>query len=297
MSCSVSLVESALTLPLLEGGVAADGIQFQAARSVDDNSRRMLEGAFDGAEMSLATFVRAVGQGEPLVGLPIFPGRRFVQANMFVHRDSGITTAQGLMGRRVAVPQYWLTSSVWHRGLLADEYGVDVRSIDWFTTASERGAAPLPPGVRVTRVEGSSIIQLFEQRRIDAALMPRPLSRELSDAGATHLLADAPAVQRDYFARTGVFPIMHFIALRRPALDSRPGLAAALMNAFGQAAGLAAADEAFAKACAIAPPIGLAANLATLRRFATHAREQMLVRELPAIEDLFVSIPTENACA
>ena len=205
MNCSVSLVESALTLPLLQGRVTAQGLDFQAARSVDDNSRRMLEGAFDVAEMSLATFVRAVGQGEPLVGLPVFPGRRFVQANMFVHRDSGIATAQALAGRRVAVPQYWLTSSVWHRGLLSDEFGVDPQSIDWFTTASERGAAPLPPGVRVTQLEGTSIVQLFEQRRIDAALLPRPLTRELTEAGATNLLADAPATQREYFARTGFF--------------------------------------------------------------------------------------------
>ena len=286
MNCSVSLVESALTLPLLQGRVTAQGLHFQAARSVDDNSRRMLEGAFDVAEMSLATFVRAVGQGEPLVGLPVFPGRRFVQANMFVHRESGIATAQALAGRRVAVPQYWLTSSVWHRGLLSDEFGVDPQSIDWFTTASERGAAPLPPGVRVTQLEGTSIVQLFEQRRIDAALLPRALTRELTEAGATNLLADAPATQREYFSRTGIFPIMHFIAMRRSLACAQPQLVAALCAAF----------ETSARDCPdvdadLPGPVGLVSNRPTLERFFVYAREQGLVRDLPTLADLFVPEP------
>lgn len=286
MSWSVSLVESALTLPLLQGRVTAEGLQFQAARSVDDNSRRMLEGTFDVAEMSLATFVRAVGQGEPLVGLPVFPGRRFVQANMFVHRDAGIATAQALAGRRVAVPQYWLTSSVWHRGLLGEEFGVDPQSIDWFTTASERGAAALPPGVRVTRVEGTSIVQLFAQRRIEAALLPRALTPELSGAGATNLLVDPAATQREYFARTGILPIMHFIAMRRSLADAQPQVAAALYAAF----------EASVRACievddSLPSPVGLAPNRPALERFLAYVREQGLVRDLPALAELFLPRP------
>ena len=92
---------------------------------------------------------------------------------MFVHRDAGIATPQSLAGRRVAVPQYWLTSSVWHRGLLRDEYGVDAQSIDWFTIASERGAAPLPPGVRVTRHRRHDrSCSCSRSGRIDAALVP-----------------------------------------------------------------------------------------------------------------------------
>jgi 4,5-dihydroxyphthalate decarboxylase len=288
MSCSVSLVESALTLPLLQGSVRAEGLQFQAARSVDDNSRRMLEGAFDIAEMSLATFVRAVGQGEPLVGLPVFPGRRFVQANMFVHRDAAIATPQGLAGQRVAVPQYWLTSSVWHRGLLSDEFGVDPQSIEWFTTASERGATPLPPGVQVTRVEGTSIVQLFEQRRIDAALLPRPLTRELSEAGATNLLADTTTTQQAYFARTGIFPIMHFIAMRRSLASEQPQLVVALCKAFEACVRAVPNVDAHA---GLPGPVGLAPNRATLERFFGYARDQGLVRNLPALAELFVPEP------
>jgi 4,5-dihydroxyphthalate decarboxylase len=291
MNCSVSLVESALTLPLLQGRVAVEGVRFEAARSVDDNSRRMLDGAFDVAEMSLATFLRAVDQGTALVGLPVFPGRRFIQAGMLVRLEADIVTPQELAGRRVAVPQYWLTSSVWHRGLLRDEYGIDTQSIEWVSIAPERGAAPLPPGVQVTRAEGASIVQLFAQGRIDAALVPRPITPELEKAGAVNLLADVPAVEREYFARTGIFPIMHFIAMRREAHERDAGLAPAIVAAFEQAAGLAVPDDGFVAAGGAPLAIGLVPNRPALERFFNYAREQGLVGSLPALADLFVPQP------
>ena len=160
---------------------------------------------------------------------------------------------------------------------------MDPQSIDWFTTASERGAAPLPPGVRVTQLEGTSIVQLFEQRRVDAALLPRALTRELMEAGATSLLADAPATQSEYFARTGIFPIMYFIAMRRSLASAQPQLVAALCAAF----------ETSVRPCLdvdadLPGPVGLVANRPTLERFFVYAREQGLVRDLPALADLFV---------
>lgn len=284
MTLTLSLVNSALTEPLLLGRVPLPGVQVIPAKSVDDNSRRMLAGEFDIAEMSLATFVRAACQGGDLIGLPLFLGRRFVHEGILVHRDAGIAGPRDLAGRRVAVPQYWLTSSVWHRGLLRDEHGVDGRDIDWVTIAPERGDAPTPPA-RVTRIDGASIAELLADRRVDAALVPRPPSPEHVRAGAVALLPDAQTQQQDYFQRTGIVPILHFVAIRRSLIAAQPGLAAALREAFERCA------EADAEAHDLPSPIGLASNRPALERFLAYVREQGLVGKPLALEELFVPEP------
>src|SRR5262245_24423467 len=99
MTITVSLIASELTKPLLQLGLP--GMQMREATSVDDNSRRMIAGEFDVAEMSLATFVQVVSRGAKLVGLPVFPGRRPVQVGMLARRGSGVTSPRALAGRRV----------------------------------------------------------------------------------------------------------------------------------------------------------------------------------------------------
>lgn len=305
MELTVSLVPSALTAPLIEGVVAVEGARIVAAKSVDDNSRRMLQGAFDAAEMSLATFVRAVYDGAQLIGLPVFPGRRFVQAGVLVRRDAGIGHPRELAGRRVALPQYWLTSSVWHRGVLREEYGVDEKAVHWLTLAPERGGAPFPQNVHVTACAGASIAELLAHGRADAALVPRPTSPELERAGAVCLFADVGAAQRDYYARTGVFPIMHFIAMRKAAFASEPRFAAAFGAAFQRAKHMALREPArrlalesplagleLEAALALLEgdlwPIGLERNRSALASFTRYAREQGLASVLPPLEKLFV---------
>jgi 4,5-dihydroxyphthalate decarboxylase len=285
MTITVSLIASELTKPLLQLGLP--GMQMREAISVDDNSRRMIAGEFDVAEMSLATFVQVVSRGAKLVGLPVFPGRRPVQVGMLARRGSGVTSPRALVGRRVAVPQYWLTSSVWHRGVLREEYSVAAESIEWITTAPERGTATFPPGVVVTRVENTTIAELFAQERIDAALLPRPINEQQKAAGAMNLFEDVGAAQRAYLARTGIVPIMHFVAMKGDLLRRAPQAPPALVAAFLQAQRALPAG---------APPnrpspVGLAANRSALERFLAYAREQQLVRELPQLEQIFVTGP------
>lgn len=274
MTITLSLLSAALTDPLLQGQVTVPGVQVVPAKSVDDNSRRMLDGAFDIAEMSFATFVRATAQDDRLIGLPVFPGRRFVHEGMLVHRDAGISSPRDLVGRRVAVPQYWLTSSVWHRGLLRDEYGVDEKDIDWFTIAPERGDAPTPPA-RVTHVDGTTVAELVMQRCVDAALMPRQASPQLIQAGAISLLPDAQRQQKAYFERTGVMPILHFIAMRRSLAVAQPQLVRAVCEAFERSADAPGSTR-------------LEAYRPSLDRFLHYVREQGLVSSPLVLDDLFV---------
>lgn len=285
---ALALVPSSLTTPLLDGTVKIEGVAIvpHAAKSVDDNSRAMLAGGFDVAEMSLATFARAKDQGAKLIGLPVFPGRRFVQPGVAARKGAGIATPADLAGRRVALPQYWLTSSVWHRGVLHSQYGVAPDKVDWVTVVAERGAAQFPKEVRVTAREGAKIPDLLKSGEIDAALVPRPLAADC-------IFADVAAAQRDYLSRTGIFPIMHFIVMREEVAE----LAPTLMRAFATAKAAAAPPEppiygmsAEAGMAAFGGdpwPYGLAKNRAVLDTFLGYAHDQGLVQARQSVDALF----------
>ena len=304
---ALSLVPSPLTTPLLDGTVRIDGVAVvpHAAKSVDDNSRAMLGGGFDVAEMSLATFLRAKDRGAALIGIPVFPGRRFTHPGIAVRKGAGIAGPRDLAGRRIGLPQYWLTSSVWHRGVLAHEYGVAPDKVEWITVVPERGAAAFPNGVRVTAREGAKIPALLATGEIDAALVPRPVTDAGYGPSAGPIFADVAAAQRDYLARTHVFPIMHFIVARTALVAEAPELAGALMRAFETAkrralgdpkarAGLElpvhglAMDAALAVFGGDAWPYGLGLNRAVLDTFLGYAHEQGLTRARLALDDLFV---------
>ena len=304
---SLSLVPSPLTTPLLDGTVKIEGVAVvpHAAKSVDDNSRAMLGGGFDVAEMSLATFSRAKDGGAALTGLPIFPGRRFTQPGIAVRKGSGIASPRDLAGRRVALPQYWLTSSVWHRGVLLHEYGVAPETVEWVTVVAERGEAEFPKGVRVTPREGAKIPELLASGEVDAALVPRPVTERGYDPAAGPGFADVAAEQRGYLSRTGIFPIMHFIVARTALLDEAPELPRVLRAAFEAAKRSALADQkarqglelpvhgldidaALAVFGGDAWPYGLARNRTVLDTFFGYAQEQGLVRQKPSVDALFV---------
>jgi 4,5-dihydroxyphthalate decarboxylase len=309
MKITVSLVPSPLTTPVLDGTVAVPGAEVVAntAKSVDDNSRRMLDGAFDVAEMSLATFVRARDQGAALVGLPVFPGRRFVQAGVLRRPGAGIESPSDLAGRRVALPQYWLTSSVWHRGVLKHEFGVAPETIEWITAVAERGSARFPAGVRVTHREGMTVLDLLKAGAADAALVPRVAAVDLAKSGADCVFQSPAAAQRAYLEKTGIFPIMHFIVARKPLIEEAPRLAGALYAAFEAAKRGALADP--ARRAALEPPFhgmtvadslpafggdawpyGLVPNRPAIDAFLTYAYEQGLIGARHSPDDILLPL-------
>lgn len=117
---SISLVASPLTRPILDGQAPVAGVAVRTqAQGVNTNSLEMLDLKYDVAEMSLATFTKAREQGVPLVALPIFPGRRFMQPGATFRASAHLRGLSDLRGKRVGPPQFWMTSSVWHRLLVA----------------------------------------------------------------------------------------------------------------------------------------------------------------------------------
>lgn len=306
---SLSLVRSPLTAPVLDGAVAIDGItpEIHEANSVNRNSREMLDGAYDVAEMSLATYFKAREDGLDFTGLPIFTGRRFVHSGIHTRPGAGIDSPARLAGRRVCVPQYWMTSSVWHRVLLAQEYGVGADRVHWVTTGPERlKSAGYPPGVDVTCADGKLPGELLADGTVDAVLVPKRGGRMIGDAAYETPFADVIAAQCDSFAATGVFPIMHFIVMRGSLAERSPSLAAALCAAFVAAKASAMADEAGLedmeppvwgeKVSASLPlfdgdawPYGIDANRRTLEVIRESLVEQGLIRTPVKLDALFAT--------
>jgi 4,5-dihydroxyphthalate decarboxylase len=306
MPVTLSVIPSGLTAAILDGTFPIRNAELQMfeAKSVDKNSRAMLGLEFDIGEMSFATYLKAREDGVPLIGLPIFTGRRFSHPCISFHRGAGISTLADLSGKRVGVPQYWLTSSVWHRSLLA-EYGVEPRSIDWVTTAPERSSTlRLPAGVKVRQVDSDlqGLQAMLNAGEIDAVLSPRPA--KAADAVALPF-ADIVQAQHDYFRRTAILPIMHFIVMKQSTEQHHPGLAPELAGAFAQAKERALAGDAtvplespiHGENVAQARdffggdpwPYGIEPNERVIRHFLATAREQGLVKRRFEPRELFAA--------
>ena len=235
----MSLVPGPLTDSIISKDVTIRGDaawSIVPGASVDSNSRAMLEGKYDVAEMSFATFLKAWAQGRDLIALPLFTGRGFLQPGLLCATAAGIRRPEDLAGTRVGIPQYWMTSSVWHRGILEQQHGVPASAISWLTATEERFEnVTFPSGVSVERLpEGLGVQEALGQGLVDAIMtpprgVPKSLPPELSSP-----YDNLPAAQSDYFSATHVFPIMHFVVMRKSIAQELPWLANAVTASFGE---------------------------------------------------------------
>ncbi|HEY5348874.1 MAG TPA: PhnD/SsuA/transferrin family substrate-binding protein [Candidatus Lustribacter sp.] len=302
MPFSCSLIDSALTRPILEGTVAASGLDLTfTTATVDENSRAMIAGKYDVAEMSMATYVQARAGGLELLALPVFMGRRFLQPCVAFAPNSTIGSPSDLRGKRIGLPQFWMTSSMWHRGLLEHEYGVPATQVDWVTTQPERLDAGFSPGTRVTNVGDhplAQLPQLLADGTVDAIFSPRPPARN----GTLRFLFDDPAATAvEYRNRTGIYPLLHTVVVKA----AHKAHAAALFDLFRRSkehayahpganeiespiAGLSF-DEARARLGEVYP-YGVRANAAAIDAFLDYSVEQGLTGERLKTPDAFIAV-------
>jgi 4,5-dihydroxyphthalate decarboxylase len=236
----MSLVPGPLTDPILSKDVAVGGDagwSITPGASVDSNSRAMLEGKFDVAEMSFATFLKAFELGRDLIALPLFTGRGFLQPGILCATAAGIRKPEDIAGKRVGIPQYWMTSSVWHRAVLEQQHGVKPAAVKWFTAVEERFEnLVFPSSVSVERLpEGVGVQDALTQDLVDAIMTPPRGVPKSMPAGLSSPYANLTQAQADYFAQTHVFPIMHFVVMRRSLAKELPWLAGAVTAAFDEA--------------------------------------------------------------
>ncbi len=206
------------------------------------------EARFDITEMSLSTYILQRSRDvTPYTAIPVFLSRAFRHNGFFARAGSGLASPADLAGCTVGVPEYQMTAGLWMRGILSDEYGVDLERITWRTGALDAGVRherldlTLPPGMIVRPIEdGETLQDLLLTGAIDALLAPKPPQAFLDgDPRIVRLVPDFESAEAEYHRRTGFFPIMHLVALRRSLADDHPWLAPALFDAFVEARDLA----------------------------------------------------------
>jgi 4,5-dihydroxyphthalate decarboxylase len=206
---------------------------------------------FDVCEISFSSYIRTVADGAaPYIGIPAFVSRVFRHSGIYVRSDSGIEKPEDLRGRRVGLPEYQITAVLWLRGILQHEYGVHPKEVHWWQGGQEQPGrkerTPLKPipGIDLQTIpDDRTLVDMLEAGELDALFTARAPSTFLS--GKPHikrLFSDVRAVEKSYFKKTGMFPIMHLVGIRRSLVEKYPWLPASLLKAFSEAKAIAMAD-------------------------------------------------------
>lgn len=305
------------TRALMDGRVPIDGIELNYLNlPVEETFFRMLRHReFDVAELSLSSYTVSLFQDNPpFIAIPAFPSRFFRHSCIYVNRASGIREPKDLIGKRVGVPEYQMTAAVWIRGILSDEYHVPVNGVTYCTGGEEEPGRPeklalsLPPEIHVEPIgPRETLSRALESGAIDALYTARAPSTYRNGSGRVmRLFEDYGAVERDYYLRTKIFPIMHTVAIRRELYNRHPWVAQSLYKAFLQAQRevyLALEDTAALKLMLpwlhehVAEtrqlmggdfwPYGLAPNVPVLSTFLRYHHEQGLSRRQLTPRELF----------
>ncbi|HUZ75110.1 MAG TPA: ABC transporter substrate-binding protein [Stellaceae bacterium] len=231
---------------LSDGSVTAEGIDLNILElPVEETFFRMLRHReFDAAEMSLSSYTVSLTRENPaFIAIPVFPSRLFRHNGIFISTRSGISEPKDLVGKRIGVPEYQLTAPVWMRGILQDEYGVDPTSVEYFTGGEEdpgreeKVALNLPPRFRVRAIAPHQTLSaMLAEGEIDAITAPRnPSTFRTRPDRVKRLFENYVEVERAYFRKTRIFPIMHTVVLRRDVYEAHPWVAQSLAKAFIEA--------------------------------------------------------------
>jgi 4,5-dihydroxyphthalate decarboxylase len=316
LNLSIAIGDYDRTRPLIDGAVRMDGIDpvFMLLEPEEIFFRAFRHAEFDICELSLSSFTVKTALGEcPYIGVPVFLSRAFRHTSISVRTDR-IANPSDLRGRRVGVPEYQLTACVWARAILEDDFGVKPSEISWVRGGLEQPGRlekielQLPEGVRVDPIPaGATLSEMLLTGEIDAIISPRiPSCQQRGAPDIGWLFRDPIEAAVDYFRRTGVFPIMHLLGVRRELADRHPWLPAAVLKAFEHAKTLALrrlddtsatkvtlpfVEEQIRTAKALMGedywPYGLASNRAALGAFLRHHHAQGLSRRLLTVDELF----------
>ena len=297
--------------------VTAEGVDINyLPMPVEETFFRMLRHReFDVAELSLSSYSVSLSRPEkPFIAIPVFPSRMFRHSSIYVSAKANIREPKDLLGKRIGTPEYQMTAPVWIRGILADDYGVPVDSVTYVTGGEEtpgrdeKVKLDLPPRIKIERAPaGKTLAGMLRSGEIDALHTARAPSCFTDGSGdARRLFPEFQAVERTYFKRTGIFPIMHVIAIRRDLYEKHRWIAQTLTQAFREAQALAYQEFEETAALKVMLPwllahieetkremgpdfwaYGLEPNRKVLETFTRYHHEQGLSPKKLAVEDLF----------
>ena len=302
---------------LADGTIAVEGV----AVSVDTATEAELFYRFeahpdwDAFEMSMAKYANLVSRGRrDYLALPVFLGRSFRHGSIFI-RSAAISTPADLEGATIGISDWTQTTAIYARAVLMHECGLQLNDMNWVQGGVERpnrGSIPAPDlqGIRCTSEPDRALSDMLLEGKIDALIATQPPAAWMNgDRRIGRLFEDPVPVEDSYFRRTGIFPIMHTLALRRDVVERQPGLPLALYSALLEAKRLSEArlqshdgtryplpwlSESVWRARrsfgADAWPYGIAANQQTLEAFLRFAWEQQTLARPVSVDELFLDV-------
>jgi 4,5-dihydroxyphthalate decarboxylase len=317
LQLSVAMGDYDRSRALFDGRVQIDGVDpvYMLLNPEEMFFRSMRSMDFDITELSFSSYLVKHSRGEcPYIAVPVFLSRAFRHTSIYVRKDR-IKKPEDLKGKRVGLPEYQLTANVWARGILEDDFGVRPSDITWVRGGIDTPGRPekielqLPSDVRVeSAADGTTISELLDRGEIDGFIAPRPPSRNmlLKNPNVGWLFDDPTATAKDYYRRTGVFPIMHVAAIRKELAAQHPWLPVAVLKAFTQAKAVALDLLGDTSATKVTLPFveeqlkaaretmgedywsyGVAPARKTLEAFVRHHHSQGLSARLVPVEELF----------
>jgi len=301
------------TRDLASGAVAVQGATLNVlALSPEETFFRFTHfREWEVSEMSMGKYVSLRSQEDAsIAAIPVFPSRVFRHSMIYVREGGALERPEQLRGKRVGVPEWAQTAVIYARGYLAHQAGVPLDSVEWVQAGVndagrvEKVKLNLPSGVRLKPEPGRTLNDMLLAGELDAVLSARP-PKDFG-RGIRRLFADYEAAEEAYFKDTGVFPIMHVIAVKADVLAQHPWLAMNLYKAFEEAkrrsiSRLSDITASHAPLAWLAPyaermkslfgedfwPYGLERNRKTLQAFVDFAFEQGVCHRRLALDELF----------
>jgi 4,5-dihydroxyphthalate decarboxylase len=263
--------------------------------------RRMVRGAeFDICEMAITTYICARAYGKPMTAVPVFLVRAFHHGAILVNTTAGIRGPKDLEGKRVGVNRgYTVTTGVWARGILQQEYGVDLSKITWVLSGDEHVAEYRPPANVVPIEPGKKMADMLAAGELAAAI-----GVEVDSPDVKPLIPDAFETGIAALRRRGLYPINHTVVIRNELIAAHPGLAADVFDAFAAAKNVylerlqggriekpTEIDELHKRVMQVTGdplPYGIAPNRQVIEELIGHALKQGIITKPVSVEELFV---------
>lgn len=316
LQLSVAMGDYDRNRALFDGRVQIDGCDpvYMLLSPEEMFFRAMRSRDFDITELSFSSYLVKHSRGDcPYIAVPVFLSRAFRHTSIYVRKDR-IRRPEDLKGRRIGIPEYQLTAIVWARSILQDDYGISPEDVTWVRGGIDQPGRPekikleLPPGVKIESApEHKTISDLLHEGEIDGFIAPRPPSGAAArNPNVAWLFDDPTAVAKDYYRRTGIFPIMHVVGIRKELAQQHRWLPGAVFKAFSESKARALELLEDTSATKVTLPFveeqlkaaretlgqdfwsyGVEANRRTLEAFLHHHHAQCLSSRKVALEELF----------
>jgi 4,5-dihydroxyphthalate decarboxylase len=303
--------------PLFDGSIQPEGIEITpvVSRPSETFFRMLRHSEFEVAELSFANYTMLRARGDDsFIAIPVFPSRLFRHSCIYVNKNASINEPKDLMGKKIGVPEYSMTAAVFARGMLLHEYGIEPDSIEWFSGTQDGLQRPsridydLPESVVLHRMPlEQDMGPMLDSGELDAIISPNaPHSLNDDPSPVRRLFEDYRQAEKEYFSKTGIFPIMHTVVLRKDVYEAYPWAATSLYEAFNKAKDYAYQELMETDALKLTLPwvvaeveetrrimghdfwaYGIQRNRVSLEALPQYLHEQSLSERVPEIEELF----------